>query len=189
MVKKNGPKKGAKKEAPKEAPKVVQKEPQVEAKTDGRVAKLRKSLEPGTIVIIVAGRFCGKRAVFLKQLPSGLLLISGPFSLNGVPAKRIAQSYVIATSTKIALPKLDLSPFTDAYFTRDKSLKKKKKEGQEGFFDTADEEKKELPAPKVENQKKLDAAMLPEIQNGGFKDYLKNVFSLGDGDRPHLMKF
>jgi len=151
-----------------------------------RPTKLRSSITPGTVLILLAGRFKGKRVVFLRQQESGLLLVTGPFKVNGVPVRRVNQAYVIATSTKIELPKLSLDKFTDSYFKAAED-KQKGKKGEEEFF-KKEESKKELTAEYVADQKAVDAALLKAL-TPELKGYLGTRFTLRDGDRPHLMKF
>ncbi|CAL5026923.1 unnamed protein product [Urochloa decumbens] len=149
--------------------------------------KLRSSITPGTVLILLAGRFMGKRVVFLKQLKSGLLLVTGPFKINGVPIRRVNQTYVVATSTKVDVSGVNVEKFDDSYFAREKKKKAKKTEGE--LFKTQ-EVAKDLPQVKKDDQKAVDAALIKAIEAvPDLKTYLGARFSLRDGDKPHEMVF
>ncbi len=150
-------------------------------------APLRKSLVPGAVLILLVGRFKGKRVVFLKQLPSGLLLVSGPFNVNGVPARRVNAAFVIATSTRVDLAGVDTSAFTDEFFKKPAKDRSKSKSAEE-FFAAPTADKKALPAAYLAAQAALDAAVGAKLSEE-LKGYLNTRFTLRSGDKPHLMAF
>ena len=63
--------------------------------------------------------------------------VTGPFKVNGVPLRRVNQSYVIATSTKVDIAGLNVEKFDDKYFS--KKVEKKKKKGEGEFFEAEKE--------------------------------------------------
>ncbi|CDH51902.1 60s ribosomal protein l6 [Lichtheimia corymbifera JMRC:FSU:9682] len=148
-----------------------------------KTAALRKSITPGTVVILLAGRHQGKRVIALKQLDSGLLLVTGPFKVNGVPLRRVNQAYVIATSTKVDISGVKIDDkINDAYFS--KKGDKQQKQFLEG------EKKAALPESKVADQKAVDKAILESVKKTPFlTSYLSSTFSLKKGQFPHAMKF
>jgi len=153
-----------------------------------RPAKLRASITPGSILILLAGRFRGKRVVFLKQLASGLLLVTGPFKINGVPLRRVNQAYVQPTSTKIPLTAAIDEKFNDNYFKRPADKKKKEKSQEE--LSAAIKEKAPVDASRVLDQKVLDKIVLEAIKKVPYlKAYLNASFSLTKGQYPHSIKF
>ncbi|KAI4117394.1 MAG: hypothetical protein LQ345_002358 [Seirophora villosa] len=155
-------------------------------------ARPRASLTPGTVLILLAGRFRGKRVILLKHLPQGVLLVTGPYKVNGVPLRRVNARYVIATSVKVDLKGIDEKTVEkvgeEGYFTREK---KNQKVGEEGFFKQGEKpEKKKVTSARASDQKAVDKALLGNLkQEAMLMEYLRSSFSLRKGDRPHEMKF
>jgi len=152
--------------------------------------KLRSSITPGTVLILLAGRFRGKRVVFLKQLESGLLLVTGPFRINGVPLRRVNQSYVIATSTKIDFEGITIDEkIDDAYFAK-ATVKGRTSAEEEFFADGEPKEKEPFPESKAADQKTVDKAIIAAIKEEEYlAKYLKATFGLTKGQYPHQLRF
>lgn len=177
-----------------------------------RPYKPRASLQPGTVLILLAGRFRGKRVVLLKTLDQGVLLVTGPFKVNGVPLRRVNSRYVIATRTKVDVSSIDSAVVEkvsgDAYFAREK---KSEKSGEEAFFKqgekpevrsdqqlkpsnrpctNAPNQAKKVNSGRAEDQKSVDKALLATLKKEPFLfSYLAATFSLRNGDKPHEMVF
>jgi len=159
------------------------KKPLRHRKTPGP-SKLKKSLTPGTIVILLAGRHKGKRVVFVKDLQdSGLILVTGPYKVNGVPLRRVPQSYVIATQTKI-----DISGCTAEIDAGLFKRQKKAKAASEMF-----EESTEGYAPSDERkalQEEVDDVIVGEIsKEAHLRKYMQQLFTLRKKQYPHQMVF
>ena len=151
--------------------------------------KLRKSITPGQILILLAGRFRGMRCVFLKQLPSGLLLVTGPYAVNGIPLRRVNQRYVIATSTKIDVAGCDVKAIDDKYFKREVS-----DDAADDAMQDDDDDKKpkkaKLSDEKIATQKKIDESLVKVVEKtADMKPYLRSLFTLKKGMNPHEIKF
>jgi len=151
-----------------------------------KTAKLRSSITPGTVLILLAGRHKGKRVVFLRQLESGLLLVTGPYKINGVPLRRVPQSYVIATKTKVNISDLTVpAAVSEAMFTREN----KKRKPQLGIFEESDLLYK-VSDERKEAQQEVDNQILPKISEvDHLRKYMSSVFTLRKGQYPHAMLF
>jgi len=175
------------------APRYYPAEDAPQPKKTRRVAnptRLRGSITPGTVLILLAGRYRGKRVVFLKQLGSGLLLVTGPYKVNGVPLRRVNQAYVIATSTRVDLGDLQVDEkINDSYFTKPRSASRVSAE-EEFFADGKPKTKEAYPESKSTDQKNIDKAIIEKIkQTNDLSKYLKASFGLSKGQFPHQLVF
>lgn len=151
----------------------------------------RKSIIPGRIVILLAGKHKGKRVVVLKVLQSGLLLITGPFSLNSTPLRRVSQRYVIATQTRVKLDKVEIPEhINDLYFRR--QLLKNQNRGEGDIF-AAKKPKYVATEQRQKDQLTVDKAVRTAISQHKDKrllfQYLRSYFALSSSQYPHRLSF
>ena len=143
-------------------------------------------LVPGQVVILLSGRFRGRRVVFLKKLESGLLLVTGPYKYNGVPLKRVNAAYVLPTNTKLKLDGKVADSVNDKLFL--KTLIKREKE--EDFFVDEKTKRERITNERKKAQNDVDTQVKKAVDEVPMmKEYLRNRFALKSGDKPHLMKF
>ena len=131
--------------------------------------------------------------IVLKNLPSGNLLVTGPYAVNGVPLKRVNPAYVIATSTNVSVEGVAAN-VDDAYFKKQTRFTKdqlknasetRNKKAQEG----KDAEAKWKSEAKTV-QKAIDSKLLENIKKvEHLKGYLGTRFTLSSNTRPHELKF
>ena len=152
--------------------------------------KLRKDIQQGQILILLSGRFRGRRVIFLKQLSSGMLLVTGPYKLNGVPLKRVNQAYVLPTKTRVnlaAVPGLD--KVNDEFFAKKVAVKRNTTKLADFVEDPA-KKRERITEERRNSQNTVDTEVLKSVRSVPLlKEYLQNRFSLKNGDKPHLLNY
>ena len=144
------------------------------------------TLTPGQVVILLSGRFRGRRVVYLKNLESGLLLVTGPYKYNGVPLKRVNAAYVLPTNTTVKVDGKVAEKIKDEFFKKVEISREKK----EDFFVEDKVKKERVTKERTDAQNEIDTVVKKAVDGVPMmKEYLRNRFALKDGDKPHLMKF
>jgi large subunit ribosomal protein L6e len=155
-----------------------------------RQTRLRQDIQPGQVLILLSGRFRGRRVVFLKQLLSGLLLVTGPYKVNGVPLKRVNQAYVLPTKTRVSLGAITgLDKVDDEFFSKKVSVKRNATKLSD-FVEDPQKKRERITEDRRNSQNTVDTEVLKSVRTVPLlKEYLQNRFGLKNGDKPHLMNY
>ncbi|KAK1587527.1 hypothetical protein Q3G72_013873 [Acer saccharum] len=105
----------------------------------GNISKMNSNLANGSRFAVLDEESTEKINVTTTQSRVG------PFKFNGVPLRRVNQSYVIGTSTKVNISRVNVEKFDDKYFAKES------------------EEKKSLSQEKKDNQKAIDTPLIKSI--------------------------
>lgn len=153
----------------------------------------RATIQAGSVVILLSGPHKGRRVVVLKSLVSGNLLVTGPYSINGVPLKRVNPAYVLSTSTQVSLQGVSVN-IDDAWFKKGKSWSQSQLKNASQARLKRVEESKQVEAKWQESakatQKEVDVKLLQNIKKvEHLKGYLGTRFTLYNNTLPHELRF
>ena len=151
-----------------------------------KATHISATFTPGQVVILLSGRFRGRRVIFLKKLESGLLLVTGPYKYNGVPLKRVNAAYVLPTNTKLKVDAKVADKVNDEFFKKVDIDRKSEKD----FLADEKTKKERVTKERSDAQNEVDTVVKKAVDEVPMmKEYLRNRFALKSGDKPHLMKF
>lgn len=144
-------------------------------------------------MILLSGANRGRRVVVLKRLTSGNLLVTGPYSVNGVPLSRVNPAYALATTTRVSLDGVAAN-VDDSFFKHGKRFTKNElKNASEVRVKQAEEGKAQEQKWREELkgvQKGVDAKLLENIKKvEHLRGYLGTRFTLSNTVRPHELRF
>uniref|UniRef100_A0A1I8FP09 SANT domain-containing protein n=1 Tax=Macrostomum lignano TaxID=282301 RepID=A0A1I8FP09_9PLAT len=155
-----------------------------------------QSLHPaGSVLILLAGRHAASGCVFLKQLASGLLLVTGAIQGQRLPAEtRLPElrdrHQDSAGAGDLRLPER----LNDAYFRRSQS-KQKASSAAQGPVHPARRPPTSSPRSVARTRSRSNSQVMSALVKLGRPDkklmlaYLSSLFSLKSGQRPHDMVF
>jgi hypothetical protein len=78
--------------------------------------KSKLNFKSGSILILLSKKSLGKKVILLNTTESGLLVVTGPFSINGVSMRRVNPKYTVLSGATLNL-EWDLSNFSRNAFT------------------------------------------------------------------------
>ncbi|NXP36953.1 RL6 protein, partial [Leiothrix lutea] len=149
--------------------------------------RLRASITPGTVLILLTGRHRGKRVVFLKQLDTGLLLVTGGVQGTaecGTQCSALVDSVVI--SQKLDLMMLEIFSNLNGSVICDFAGSS----SQDFTPVLCALQKYELTEQRKADQKAVDTQILARIKKvPQLRGYLRSTFSLSNGVYPHKLVF
>jgi len=156
--------------------------------------KLRKSITPGTVGILLKGPQKARRVIFIKQLESGLLMVANPVS--GDEPTTIDHRYFMSTKLKLDISGVKVpEEMVHTHFHNKAERRKAYLKARRTATVLGEGENK--PAGFTDEQKAINKKLVDQLadivqkhpESPVLEGYMKTKFRLTHRDFPHRMNF